>query len=68
MATILTGLYFLVPQLGDVAAALQRYMFLTDLADGLDAPLDNAVNANLFPLPQVRFLHDWIGLRSARPS
>ncbi|KAI8463707.1 MAG: hypothetical protein J3K34DRAFT_526792 [Monoraphidium minutum] len=47
------GLYYLVPQLGDVAAVLQRYNFLTDLADGLDAPLDNAVNANLFPLPQT---------------
>lgn len=43
-----------MPQLGDVAAVLQRYNALADLADGLDAPLDNLINTNLFPLPQVR--------------
>jgi hypothetical protein len=60
------GLYYLVPQLGDIAAVLQRYMWLTDLADGLDAPLDNIVNANLFPLPQAR-RGDAIADRAHRP-
>ena len=45
-----------MPQLSDAAGALQRYMWLMDLADGLDAPLDNAANAQLFPLPQARAL------------
>lgn len=48
------GLFYLVPQLGDIIAVLQRYNVIQDLADGLDAPLDNFVNAQLFPLPQVR--------------
>jgi len=51
-----TGLYYLAPQLGDVAAVLQRYMWLMDLADGINAPLDNLINSNLFPLPQVGFV------------
>ena len=42
-----------MPQLGDIAAVLQRYTWLTDLADGINAPLDNLVNSNFFPLPQV---------------
>jgi hypothetical protein len=60
MAPPTPGLFYLVPQLGDVAAVLQRYLWYTDLADGLNAPLDNLVNTQLFPLPQVGGAHgEW---------
>lgn len=48
-----TGDLFFVPLLGDVIGTLANYNWIKDLADALDAPFDNLVNSNVFPLPQV---------------
>ncbi|KIZ00688.1 hypothetical protein MNEG_7276 [Monoraphidium neglectum] len=61
------GLYYLVPQLGDIAAVLQRYMWLTDLADGLDAPLDNIDDDQLRGLIR-RFTDDFCSESQATSS
>jgi hypothetical protein len=76
-ALLQRGLYFLIPTLGDAAAALQRYNWYTDAADGADAGADNLVNALLFPLPQSdadaralvdRFLGDFCSPAAAAPG
>lgn len=49
-----SGLYGLTPLLADVRGIFTRYNFINDLANILDAPLENFINANYVPLPQVR--------------
>lgn len=46
------GLYGLTPLLADVRGIFTRYNFINDLANILDAPLENFINANYVPLPQ----------------
>lgn len=57
-----TGLYGLTPLLADVRGILTRYGWINDLLNIIDAPLENFINANYVPLPQVR------GARRRAPS
>jgi hypothetical protein len=47
------GLGFLVPIIGDSLAPLRRYNWVRDTGMAIDAPVDNVINANYFPLPQT---------------
>ena len=38
--------------LGDLRNTIANYNWIRDLADFLDAPLENFINANYLPLPQ----------------
>jgi hypothetical protein len=38
--------------LGDLRNTIANYNWIRDLADFVDAPLENFVNANYLPLPQ----------------
>jgi hypothetical protein len=46
------GFGFLVPIIGDTLAPLRRFNWVRDLGNAIDAPFDNVINANWFPLPQ----------------
>lgn len=48
------GLYGLSSLLADLRGILTRFNPITDLLSLLDAPLENIINANPLPLPQVR--------------
>jgi hypothetical protein len=50
----LPGLYGLTPLLADVRGLFTRYGWINDLLNIIDAPLENFINANYVPLPQVR--------------
>jgi hypothetical protein len=47
-------LYGLTPLLADVRGLFTRYGWINDLLNIIDAPLENFINANYVPLPQVR--------------
>jgi hypothetical protein len=50
---MLAGLYGLVPIIADVRGFLARYNPIGDLLLLIATPVENLVNANFFPLPQV---------------
>jgi hypothetical protein len=58
------GLYGLTPLLADLRGILTRYNWIADLLNIIDAPLENFVNANYVPLPQVcaTVANGWAGL------
>lgn len=47
------GLYGLTPLIADIRGIFTRYNWIADLTNILDAPLENFINANYLPLPQV---------------
>lgn len=51
----LPGLYGLVPLIADLRGIFTRYNWIQDLLNIIDAPLENFINANYVPLPQVCF-------------
>jgi hypothetical protein len=48
-----TGLFFLLDLINAGFGTLEYYNWIRDLANALDAPFDNLINTNYFPLPQV---------------
>jgi hypothetical protein len=50
---LLAGLYGLVPIIADIRGFLARYNWIGDLLLLIATPVENLVNANFFPLPQV---------------
>lgn len=47
------GLFFLLDLINAGFGTLEYYNWIRDLANALDAPFDNLINTNYFPLPQV---------------
>jgi hypothetical protein len=50
---MLAGLYGLVPVIADIRGFFSRYNWIADLLLIVATPVENFVNANFFPLPQV---------------
>jgi hypothetical protein len=51
------GLYGLVPIIADIRGFFSRYNWIADLLLIIATPVENFVNANFIPLPQVRTLN-----------
>lgn len=49
-----TGLYGLTPLIADLRGILTRFNWIADVLNLIDSPLENFINANFVPLPQVR--------------
>ncbi len=49
----LAGAYYFAPYLSNLATIFTNFNWIRQLADTLDAPVDNLINTNYFPLPQV---------------